>query len=37
MHILPYSEVTQIVNMTRDFAYAVVNVRVAYDTDLDTP
>jgi len=35
LHILPFSEVTQIINMTRDFAYAVVSVGVSYDTDLD--
>lgn len=35
LHILPFSEVTNIVNMTKDFSYAVINVAVAYDTDLE--
>ena len=34
VHILPFSEVGQIVNMTRDFAYAFVNIGVSYDSDL---
>jgi small-conductance mechanosensitive channel len=35
VHILPFSEVTKVINMTRDFAFAVISVKVAYDTDLD--
>jgi moderate conductance mechanosensitive channel len=35
LHILPFSEVTQIINMTRGFAYAQIAVGVAYDTDLE--
>jgi small conductance mechanosensitive channel len=34
VHILPFSEVGQIVNMSKDFAYALVNIGVSYDTDL---
>ncbi len=34
IHILPYSEATKIINMTKDFAYALVNIGVAYNTDL---
>jgi small conductance mechanosensitive channel len=35
LHILPYSEVTQIINMTKDFAYAVIDMSVAYASDLE--
>ncbi len=35
LHILPYGDVTQIVNMTKDFAFAAINIGVAYDTDLE--
>lgn len=34
VHILPFSEVGKLVNMTRDFAYAPISVGVAYNTDL---
>ncbi|MDD3288590.1 MAG: mechanosensitive ion channel [Alphaproteobacteria bacterium] len=34
LHILPFSEVTMIVNSTKDFAYAVMDIGVAYDSDL---
>ncbi|MGE3624095.1 MAG: mechanosensitive ion channel family protein, partial [Bdellovibrionales bacterium] len=34
VHILPFSEVSQIINMTKDFAYALFNINVAYDTNL---
>lgn len=34
LHILPFSEVTKITNMTKDFAYAVVDVGVAYSSNL---
>lgn len=35
LHILPFSEVTNIINMTKDFAFAIINVGVAYHSDLD--
>ncbi|HEU0118268.1 MAG TPA: mechanosensitive ion channel domain-containing protein, partial [Alphaproteobacteria bacterium] len=35
VHILPYSEVTNIINMTKDFAFAVIDVGVGYDADLE--
>ncbi len=35
LHMLPFSEVTKITNMTRDFGYAVIHVGVAYNTDLE--
>jgi small conductance mechanosensitive channel len=35
LHILPFSEVTKIINMTKDFAFAVVDVGVSYDADLN--
>jgi small conductance mechanosensitive channel len=35
LHILPFSIVTDIVNMTRDFAFAVINVGVSYSSDLE--
>ncbi|MDR3449691.1 MAG: mechanosensitive ion channel [Alphaproteobacteria bacterium] len=35
LHILPFSEVSKISNMTRGFAYALVDVGVAYDTDIE--
>ncbi len=35
VHILPFSEVTQIINMTKDYAFAVLDVRVSYNTDLE--
>lgn len=35
LHILPFSEVTKFVNMTKDFAFAVINVGVAYHSDLE--
>lgn len=34
LHILPFSEITQIVNMTKGFSYAVMDLSVAYDSDL---
>ena len=34
LHVLPYSEVTGFINKTRDFAYAVIEVGVAYQTDV---
>jgi len=35
LHILPFGQVSQITNMTRDFAYAQVDIGVAYKTDLE--
>ncbi len=35
LHILPFSSISEIVNMTKDFAYAVLEVEVAYDSDLE--
>jgi len=35
VHILPYSEVTKIINMTKDFAYALITIGVGYDSDLN--
>ncbi|HEX6958890.1 MAG TPA: mechanosensitive ion channel domain-containing protein [Ferrovibrio sp.] len=34
-HVIPYSEVTKIKNMTRGYAQAVFEVRVAYREDID--
>lgn len=34
LHILPFSEVSKITNMSRGFAYALVDVGVAYSSDL---
>lgn len=34
LHILPYSEVTGLINKTRGFSYAVTEVGVAYQTDV---
>ncbi len=35
LHILPFSEVSQIVNMTKSFSHALFKVNVTHDTDLD--
>lgn len=35
LHILPFSEVSQIINMTKDFAFAVIDVGVSYECDLE--
>nr|MDP9128732.1 mechanosensitive ion channel family protein [Pseudomonadota bacterium] len=35
LHIMPFSEVSKITNMTRDFSYAFMDVGVAYDSDLE--
>jgi len=35
VHIIPFSAVATIVNRTRDFAYAIFDVRVAYEDDVD--
>jgi small conductance mechanosensitive channel len=34
VHVVPFSEANQIVNMTKDFAYALITVGVAYNSDL---
>ena len=36
VHIIPFSAVTTVTNMTRDFAYAVVDVTVAYKEEPTT-
>ena len=35
LHILPFSEVTNIINMTKDYSFAVIDLSVAYDSNLD--
>jgi small-conductance mechanosensitive channel len=35
LHIIPFSAVTTVTNMTRDFAFAVMDVNVAYGEDTD--
>lgn len=35
VHIIPFSAVTTVTNMTRDFSFAVVNVSVGYGEDTD--
>lgn len=35
VHIIPFSAVTTVTNMTRDFSYSVVNVSVGYGEDTD--
>lgn len=35
LYIMPFSEVSRITNMTKGFAYAVVDVGVAYNSDLN--
>jgi small-conductance mechanosensitive channel/putative effector of murein hydrolase LrgA (UPF0299 family) len=35
LHILPFGEVSKITNMTKGFAYALVDVGVAYGSDID--
>ncbi|KAA5613286.1 mechanosensitive ion channel domain-containing protein [Rhodovastum atsumiense] len=35
VHIIPFSAVTTVTNMTRDFGYAVVDVNVGLNEDLD--
>jgi len=34
LHILPFSEVSKVINQTKGFAYAVIKVNVASDTDV---
>ncbi|MFC3126954.1 mechanosensitive ion channel family protein [Pseudoroseomonas globiformis] len=35
LHIIPFSTVNSVTNMTRDFSFAVLDVQVAYREDLD--
>ena len=35
INIIPFSAVTTVTNMTRDFGYAQISLNVAYDMDLD--
>ncbi len=35
VHTLPFSSVTSIINMTKDFSFAVFNVGIGYDQDVD--
>ncbi len=35
LHILPFSEVSKISNMSKGFAFALVDIGVAYDSDLE--
>ena len=35
LHVIPFSAVTTVTNMTRDFAHAVVEAQVAYKDDYD--
>jgi len=35
VHIVPFSAVTTVTNSTRDFAFAIVDIMVAYGTDTD--
>jgi small conductance mechanosensitive channel len=35
VHIIPFSSVTTVVNMTKEFAYAVFNLGIAYEQDVD--
>ena len=35
VHTVPFSEVTTVKNLTRDFAYAVARIRISYSEDID--
>jgi small conductance mechanosensitive channel len=35
VNIIPFSSVTTVTNMTRDFGYAQISIQVAYDADLN--
>jgi small conductance mechanosensitive channel len=35
VHTIPFSAVSTIVNMTKEYAYAVFNVGIAYESDVD--
>jgi small conductance mechanosensitive channel len=34
-HVIPFSAIDKVANMTRDFGYHVAEIGVAYDTDID--
>ena len=34
-HVIPFSAIDKVANMTRDFGYHVADIGVAYDTDID--
>lgn len=36
VHTIPFSDVTTVINYTRDFAYAVLEIGVAYKEDVDS-
>lgn len=36
VHVLPWGEVSSVMNMTKDFSFAVMDVGVAYREDVDT-
>lgn len=36
VHVIPFSEVSKVKNMTRGFAHAVIDANVAYQEDVDT-
>jgi small conductance mechanosensitive channel len=35
LHILPFSEITKIVNLTKGYSFALIEIGVAYDTKLE--
>ncbi len=35
LHVVPFSEVTSVINMARDYGYAVIDIEVAYREDTD--
>lgn len=35
VHVLPWGEVTSVLNMTKDFSFAVIDVGIAYREDVD--
>ena len=35
MHTVPFSEVTTVKNMTRDFAFFVARITISYGEDID--
>lgn len=35
VHLVPYSEITRVSNLTKDFAFAMLDVRVAYRENVD--
>ena len=34
VHTIPFSAITKVMNMTRDFSYAVFDINIAYDQDI---